>query len=113
MSRKNILGGNALSPLYTINKNKVEEGQALIQYDSMEQEQLRGRFRDWWWNELDTGADSAEFNAESPEAATGLLPLLRNLVWPDFQVQAEGAILSLARVCERHYAASDVPDEDA
>ena len=32
-----------LSPLHTINKNKVEEGQALIQFDSMEQEQLRGR----------------------------------------------------------------------
>ena len=102
-----------LSPLHTINQNKVEEGRALIQYDSMEQEQLRSRFREWWWHALDTGADSAEFNAGSAEAASELLPLLRNLVWPDFQVQAEGAILSLARVCERHYAASDVPDEDA
>ena len=102
-----------LSPLHTINKNKVEEGQALIQYDSMEQEQLRGCFREWWSNELDTGANSAEFNAESVEAASELLPILRNLVWPDFQVEAEGSILSLARVCERHYAASDVPDEGA
>ena len=102
-----------LSPLHTINQNKVEEGQTLIQYDSMEQEQLRGRFRDWWWNEFNHGADSAEFNAESAEATSELLPILRNLTWPDFQVQAEGAILSLARVCERHYAASDVPDEDA
>ena len=58
-----------LSPLHTINKNKVEEGQALIQYDSMEQEQLRGRFREWWWNALDTGANSAEFNAGSDEDA--------------------------------------------
>ena len=71
------------------------------------------RFRDWWWNALDTGADSAEFNAESAEAASGLLPLLRNLVWPDFQVEAEGSILRLARVCERHYPASEVPDEGA
>ena len=71
-----------LSPLHTISKNKVEEGQALIQYDSMEQEQLRGHFRSWWWNELDTGADDAEFNAESAEAASELLPILRNLVWP-------------------------------
>ena len=69
-----------VSPLHTINQNKVEEGQALIQNDSMEQEQLQGRFRDWWWHALDTGADSAEFNAESAEAASELLPILRNLV---------------------------------
>jgi hypothetical protein len=82
LSRKNILGGNALSPLHTINQNKVEEGQALIQYDSMEQEQLRGRFREWWWNELDTGADGAEFDAGSAEAAQDLLPILRVLKAP-------------------------------
>jgi hypothetical protein len=102
-----------VSPLHTINQNKVEEGQALIQYDSLEQEQLRGRFRDWWWNALDTGANSAEFNAGSAEAAQDLLPILRNLVWPDFQVEAVGSILKLKRVCERHYPASDVPDEGA
>jgi len=79
----------------------------------MEQEQLRGCFREWWSNELDTGADSAEFNAESAEATSELLPLLRNLVWPDFEVVVDGPILRLARVCERHYLASDVPDEDA
>ena len=95
-----------VSPLLKINKNKVEEGQALIQYDSMEQEQLRGRFRDWW-NELDTGADDAEYHAESAEAVSELLPILRNLVWPDFQVEAVGSILKLKRVCERHYPASD------
>ena len=71
-----------LSPLNTINKNKVEKGQALIQYDSMEQEQLRGRFREWWWDQFNHGADSAEYNAESAEAASELLPILRNLVWP-------------------------------
>ena len=92
-----------LSPLHTINKNKVEEGQALIQYDSMEQEQLQGRFREWWWNELDTGADDAEFNAGSAEVASELLPILRNLVWPDFEARAEGSMLKLRRVCERHY----------
>ena len=32
-----------------------------------------------------------------------LLPILRNLTCPDFQVQAEGSILKLKRVCERHY----------
>ena len=71
------------------------------------------RFREWWWNEVDTGADDAEYNAESAEAATELLPILRKLVWPDFKVQAEGPILRLARVCERHYPASDVPNEEA
>ena len=76
-------------------------------------EALIPRFREWWWNELDTGADDAEYHAESAEAATGLLPILRNLVWPDFKVEAVGAILKLKRVCERHYPASDVPDEGA
>ena len=76
-------------------------------------EALIPRFREWWWNALDTGADDAEFNAESAESAQELLPLLRDLIWPDFQVQAEGPILRLARVCERHYPVSDVPDEDA
>ena len=76
-------------------------------------EALIPRFREWWWNELDTGADDAEFNAESAEAASELLLLLQNLVWPDFKVEAVGAILKLKRVCERHYPASDVPDEDA
>ena len=71
------------------------------------------RFREWWWYALDTGTDDPEFNAESAEAASELLPLLRNLVWPDFQVEAVGSILKLKRVCERHYPVSDVPDADA
>ena len=78
----------------------------------MEQEQLRGRFRDWWWNALDTGADDAEHHAESAEAATGLLPLLRNLVCPDFEARAEGAILKLKRVSERHYPKTSIPEEE-
>jgi hypothetical protein len=55
------------------------------------------RFRSWWWNELDTGANSAEFNAGSAEAASELLLLLRNLVWPDFEVVVDGPILKLKR----------------
>ena len=39
--------------------------------------------------------------------------LLQNLVWPDFKVEAVGAILKLKRVAVRHYPVSDVPDEDA
>ena len=70
-------------------------------------------FRDWWWDEFDCGTDSTEFNAGSPEAVSELLLLLRNLVWPDFQVEAEGASLKLKRVAVRHYPVSDVPDADA
>ena len=71
------------------------------------------RFRDWWWDEFDCGTDSTEFNAGSPEATSELLPILRNLVCPDFEVVVVGPILKLKRVCERHYPASDVPDADA
>ena len=69
------------------------------------------RFRSWWWEIFDCGADSAEFNAKTPEAARELLPILRNLVWPDFSVQVEGTILRLERKCERHYRRQDVANE--
>jgi hypothetical protein len=69
-------------------------------------------FRDWWWDQFDTGADAAEYHAESAEAATGLLPLLRNLVWPDFEARAEGTILKLKRVSERHYPKTSIPEEE-
>jgi hypothetical protein len=75
-------------------------------------EALIPRFREWWWNELDTGADDAEYHAESAEAATGLLPILQNLVWPDFQVEAEGSILRLKRVSERHYPKTSIHREE-
>ena len=70
------------------------------------------RFREWWWNALDTGADDAEYNAGSPEAVSDLLPILRNLVWPDFEARAEGAILKLKRVSERHYPKTSIPEEE-
>jgi len=71
------------------------------------------RFREWWWNALDTRANSAEYHAGSSEATSELLLLLRNLVRPDFKVEAEGSILKLKRVAVRHYPVSDVPDADA
>ena len=40
----------------------------------------------------------AEFNAGSDEDAIGLLPILRDLTWPDFEVN-----LRLTRVCVKHY----------
>jgi hypothetical protein len=70
-------------------------------------------FRNWWWYQFNHGADDAEFNAGSVEYAGGLLPILRDLTWPDFKVEAVGAILKLKRVCERHYPVSDAPDEGA
>ena len=67
-------------------------------------------FREWWWNELDTGADSAEFDAGTTESAQELLPTLRGLVWPDFGVRAEGTLLCLNRACVRHYPHDENPD---
>ncbi len=81
--------------------------------NGMEPEAAIRHFRNWWWYQFNHGADGAEFDAGSAEAASELLPMLMKLVWPDFQVEAVGSILRLARVCERHYPASDVPDEDA
>ena len=66
--------------------------------------------RDWWWNEFDSGADSAEFDAGTTESAQELLPTLRGLVWPDFGVRAEGTLLCLNRACVRHYPHDENPD---
>jgi len=74
---------------------------------------VRARFRNWWWESFDCEGDAGEFDAETLEAANELLPIAQNLTWPDFKVQTEGSILKLRRVCERHYPASDAPDEDA
>ena len=46
---------------------------------SSHQEWDISRFRHWWWDEFDTGADDAEFDEGSPEAAQDLLPILRVL----------------------------------
>jgi hypothetical protein len=67
-------------------------------------------FREWWWNELDTGADSAEFDAGTTESAQELLPTLRGLVWPDFGVRAEETLLCLNRACVHHYPHDENPD---
>jgi len=42
-------------------------------------ETVLSRFHSWWWDEFDTGADDAEFDEGSPEAAQDLLPILRVL----------------------------------
>ena len=60
-------------------------------------------FRDWWWNEFDSRADDAEFDAGSDEAASELFPIFRNLVWPDFEVIPKCRKLVLNRICERYY----------
>lgn len=61
------------------------------------------RFRDWWWHEFDSEGDAAEFDAGTLKNAKSLLPILRNLTWPDFEVGVDGQILRLKRICERHY----------
>ena len=37
---------------------------------------------------------------------------VRNLVWPDFEARAEGAILKLKRVSERHYPKTSIHEEE-
>ena len=76
----------------------------------MEPDDAMPHFREWWWNELDTGADSAEFDAGTTESAQELLPTLRGLVWPDFGVRAEETLLCLNRACVHHYPHDENPD---
>ena len=77
---------------------------------SSHQEWDNSRFRHWWWNEFDSGADHAEFDAGSAESAQELLPILRDLTWPDFGVRVHGSILRLDRVREKHYERRVLPE---
>ena len=48
------------------------------------------QFRDWWQEEFEEPADFLEYDAGQLETAVMLSELVKDLVWPDFKVGAEG-----------------------
>ena len=62
------------------------------------------QFRDWWQEEFENPADFLEYDAGQLETATMLSELVKDLVWPDFKVGAEGSWVVFRRVEERYFS---------
>ncbi len=61
------------------------------------------QFRDWWDEEFENPADFLEYDVGQLKNAVMLSEMVKNLVWPDFKVGAEGSWVVFRRVEERHF----------
>ena len=77
------------------------------------------QFRDWWQVEFEKPADLLEYDAGQLETAVILSEMVKDLVWPDFKVGAEGAWVVFRRVKEKYfprkkkYESSQLNDESS
>ncbi len=63
------------------------------------------QFRDWWQEEFEEPADFLEYDAGQLKTAVMLSELVKDLVWPDFKVGAEGSWVVFRRAKERYFPA--------
>ena len=61
------------------------------------------QFRDWWQDEFEEPADFLEYDAGQLKTAVMLSEMVKDLVWPDFKVGAEGSWIVFRRVEERYF----------
>ena len=61
------------------------------------------QFRDWWQEEFEEPADLLEYDAGQLKTAVMLSEMVKDLVWPDFKVGAEGSWIVFRRVKERYF----------
>ena len=61
------------------------------------------QFREWWQEEFENPADFLEYDAGQLKTAVMLSEMVKDLVWPDFRVGAEGAWVVFRRVKERYF----------
>ena len=61
------------------------------------------QFRDWWQVEFEKPADLLEYDAGQLETAVILSEMVKDLVWPDFKVGAEGAWVVFRRAEKRYF----------
>ena len=61
------------------------------------------QFRDWWDEKFENPADFLDYDAGQLKNAVKLSEIVKNLVWPDFKVGAEGSWVVFRRVEERHF----------
>ena len=77
------------------------------------------QFRDWWQVEFEKPADLLEYDAGQLETAVILSEMVKDLVWPDFKVGAEGAWVVFRRAEKRYfqrkkkYESSQLNDESS
>ena len=62
------------------------------------------QFRDWWQEEFENPADFLEYDAGQLETAAMLSELVKDFVWPDFKVGAEGSWVVFCRVEDRYFS---------
>ena len=60
-------------------------------------------FRDWWQEEFEEPADFLEYDAGQLKTAVMLSEMVKDLVWPDFKVGAEGSRAVFRRAKERYF----------
>mgnify|MGYP000010807548 CR=1 FL=1 len=61
------------------------------------------QFRDWWQEEFEEPADFLEYDAGQLETAVMLSGMVKDIVWPDFKVRAEGSWVVFRRAKERYF----------
>ena len=61
------------------------------------------QFRDWWQEEFEEPADFLEYDAGQLKTAAMLSEMVKDLVWPDFKVGAEGSWVVFRRAKERYF----------
>ena len=61
------------------------------------------QFRDWWQEEFENPADFLEYDAGQLKTAVMLSEMVKDLVWPDFKVGAEGSWVVFRRAKERYF----------
>ena len=77
------------------------------------------QFRDWWQVEFEEPADFLEYDAGQLETAIMLSEMVKDLVWPDFKVGAEGPWVVFRRAEKRYfqrkkkYESSQLNDESS
>ena len=61
------------------------------------------QFRDWWQVEFEEPANFLEYDAGQLKTAVMLSEMVKDLVWPDFKVGAEGSWVVFRRAEERYF----------
>ena len=61
------------------------------------------QFRDWWQEEFEEPADFLEYDAGQLKTAVMFSEMVKDLVWPDFEVSVDGSMIILKRVKERYF----------
>ncbi len=62
------------------------------------------QFRGWWQEEFENPADFLEYDAGQLKTAVMLSEMVKDLVWPDFKVGAEGSWIVFRRVEELYFS---------